>query len=299
MRKFFCFLFVFLFLFSSIPVLAATSDAVTGSLSNGYSAYIPIDFFDNTDSLTISASVSYSFTLLKESANYNVYVNVGVEFFDSNYESLFSDRLIHGLGYLNKSSSPLTKASSNTKEYTSSDFDTISDVAYVRFHAYPSSGVTGTYSSLFNSGSYSLYGEGTVRTVIDAVDEQTQVIKDQHQEEIDKADEASSSATEGLGQVTDVLSTWEIITLPVTVTKDLITAISSEGDSSLTFPSFTLEGEELWPSYTFDLQVIADNFPLLYNSLHIFSSIVLVSFFIRYLWTKWHVLTGDDVPNGG
>lgn len=126
----------------------------------------------------------------------------------------------------------------------------------------------------------------------------TDTIKQQHQEEVDTANKASNDVTSGVGQVTGLLSSWEIFTMPVKVTNDLVTAISSEGSTGLTFPSVTIMGHQLWPSYTFDLQTIADQFPLLYNSLHVISGIILVSWFIHYLWRKWHIITGDDTPEG-
>lgn len=119
-----------------------------------------------------------------------------------------------------------------------------------------------------------------------------------HDDEMAKADQAIDEMTSGVDQLTGVLSKWEIITMPVQITSDLVDAISSEGSTGLTFPSVTIMGQQLWPSYTFDLNVIAEKLPLLHKSLHVISSILLVSWFIHYLWRKWHILTGDDTPEG-
>lgn len=110
--------------------------------------------------------------------------------------------------------------------------------------------------------------------------------------------QATGSVTDGLSSVTDTLSSWEIFTMPVTVTKDFVTAITSSSGARLTFPTFSLMGQTLWPSYSFDLYTIADMFPLLYNSLHLISGILVVIWFLRYLWRKWALITGDDLPDG-
>lgn len=123
-------------------------------------------------------------------------------------------------------------------------------------------------------------------------------IKEEHQEEIDKADEAVGEVISGVDEITGVLSSWEILTMPVKLVGDFVGAISSDGSTGITFPSFTLMGQQLWPSYTFDLAVIAEKFPALYNALHVISGILVVIAFLRYCWRKWSVLTGDDLPEG-
>ena len=84
--------------------------------------------------------------------------------------------------------------------------------------------------------------------------------------------------------------------MPFQIVQDFAGAIASDGSTGLTFPSFTLMGQQLWPSYTFDLQVIAEKFPALYNALHLITGIMVVSWFIHYCWRKWHILMGDDMP---
>lgn len=117
-----------------------------------------------------------------------------------------------------------------------------------------------------------------------------------HDEEMEEAQKAVDQLNSGLDQVTGVMSSWEIVTMPVTVVSDLVGALQSDGSTGLTFPSFSLMGYQLWPSYTFDLQVINDKFPALMNALHIITGIMVVGWFLHYLWRKWHILTGDDMP---
>lgn len=123
-------------------------------------------------------------------------------------------------------------------------------------------------------------------------------IKDQHQEEVDKAEETGSSVTDSSGQLTGTLSAWEIFTMPFQLVKDFAQAISSDGNTGFTFPSFSMMGYEIWPSYTFDLNTIKSNFPVLYNGVHLVSGTIVVSGFIHYCWRKWSILMGDDLPEG-
>lgn len=123
-------------------------------------------------------------------------------------------------------------------------------------------------------------------------------LKQEHQEEIDTADKAVDGVNQGVSEITDVMNSWEIVTMPVKLVGDFVTAITSDGSTGLTFPSFELMGYKLWDSYTFDLSTISEKFPVLYNSLHIVSGILVVLGFVKYCWNKWHVLTGDDKPEG-
>lgn len=123
--------------------------------------------------------------------------------------------------------------------------------------------------------------------------EQDKAFHDQEQQEAEKAVEQLNS---GLDQLTGTLTSWEIVSMPVTVVGDLVGALRSDGSTGLTFPSFSLMGYTLWPSYTFDLNVIKEKFPVLYNALHLITGIMVVGWFIRYLWRKWHLLVGDDMP---
>lgn len=114
-----------------------------------------------------------------------------------------------------------------------------------------------------------------------------------HQEEMDKTDEAVDGVNGGLDDVTSSLTAWEIFTMPFTLLKDFVKAITSDGETTLTFPSVQIMGYTIWPSYSFNLNVIAERFPLLVNSMHIIFGIMVCLAFIKYLWLKWNIITGD------
>lgn len=138
--------------------------------------------------------------------------------------------------------------------------------------------------------------EEILEQIRDEQKKQDDLENERYEEEQDKISEAEDSITDGAGKLTETLSAWEIFTMPFKLLQDFVGAIASEGDTGLTFPSFTLMGHELWPSYTFDLKVIAEKFPALYNALHLITGIMVVSWFIHYCWRKWHILVGDDMP---
>lgn len=125
---------------------------------------------------------------------------------------------------------------------------------------------------------------------------QNELENERYEEEQKKTEEAIDSVTSGVTEITGVLSSWEIFILPVTVMKDFIQAVTSSSDARLTFPSFSLMGQTLWPSYTFDLDTVSQKFPLLCTSLHLIGGILVVIWFLRYLWRKWALITGDDLP---
>lgn len=141
---------------------------------------------------------------------------------------------------------------------------------------------------------------GQIKDNTDAIKDeqknQNEIDNQHYQDEQDKIAEAEGNITDGADQLTGTLSSWEIFTMPFKIVQDFAGAIASDGNTGLTFPSFTLMGYQLWPSYTFDLQVIADKFPALYNALHLITGIMVVSWFIHYCWRKWHILIGDDMP---
>lgn len=158
-----------------------------------------------------------------------------------------------------------------------------------------------TFKPSFSLGSdtrYFAYFYSSDVNDVNAINSLEDTIKQQHQEEIDKANDATSDVTGGVGQLTDTLSTWEIITMPFNLVKNFAQAIAGDGSSALTFPSFSMMGYQIWPSYTFDLQTVASSFPVLYNGLHLVSGTVVVTGFVRYLWRKWSLLVGDDMPEG-
>lgn len=153
-----------------------------------------------------------------------------------------------------------------------------------------------TYNNIQTTKVSDTQSEDILGQIRDEQAKQDQIENEHYQEEQDKIAEAESSITEGASQLTETLSSWEIFTMPFQIVQDLVGAISSDGSTGLTFPSFTLMGHQLWPSYTFDLQVIAEKFPVLYNGLHLITGIMVVSWFIHYCWRKWHILMGDDMP---
>lgn len=289
-----------IFLFFAFPIFVYASDVTNvhdGSFSFGWSPYIPVSDYDKLDFLHVSSTASVTHTKIKDpSGSYQVYSYLHYYFYDSNYSEIFHEQVYRTYtNHYKGNGLPVTHSLSASLDYDLSSFDGFSNVAYVRILI---SGTNGAFSTSSGSGSYSISVGGSMRTVIDAVDEQTEVIKQQHQEEKDAADKVSTDASEGVGQLTDVLSSWEIIKMPFTFVTDFAGAITSEGSTGLTFPSFTLMGYTLWPSYTFDLEVIKEQFPLLYNSLHTITGIMVVGWFIHYLWRKWSLLTGDDTPEG-
>lgn len=160
-------------------------------------------------------------------------------------------------------------------------------------------GMNGGYSRVpFTFVSPNASTDSILGSVNDSINDVNDTIKQEHQEEIDKADQATSDVTGGVGQLTGTLSSWEIITMPFNLVKNFAQAIAGDGSSAFTFPSFSMMGYQIWPSYTFDLQTVASNFPVLYNGLHLVSGTVVVTGFVRYLWRKWALLVGDDMPEG-
>lgn len=126
-----------------------------------------------------------------------------------------------------------------------------------------------------------------------------QTIKDQHQQDIDEANKAGDTASSSSDELVNTLSAWEIFIMPFQLLKDFASAIAGDGSTTFTFPSFTLMGYQIWPSYSFDLSTIQTNFPLLYNGVHAISGIFVVNGFIHYCWRKWAILMGDDMPESG
>lgn len=170
---------------------------------------------------------------------------------------------------------------------------------YTNWHILPSVSIAEVYADIpVTRVSSSSTTDSILGSVNDSINDVNDTIKQEHQEEIDKADQATSDVTGGVGQLTNTLSTWEIITMPFNLVKNFAQAIAGDGSSALTFPSFSLMGYQIWPSYTFDLQTVASNFPVLYNGLHLVSGTVVVTGFVRYLWRKWSLLVGDDMPEG-
>lgn len=158
-------------------------------------------------------------------------------------------------------------------------------------------GVTMSYKTTVTSYSGSISYVSSDNSTSGILGDIDNTIKDQHKEEIDKAEETGSSVTGSSNELTGTLSAWEIFTMPFQLVKDFAQAISSDGNTGFTFPSFSMMGYEIWPSYTFDLNTVKSNFPVLYNGLHLVSGTIVVSGFIHYCWRKWSILMGDDMPD--
>lgn len=114
--------------------------------------------------------------------------------------------------------------------------------------------------------------------------------KQYHEEEIVETERAIDNMNESVYQLNETLSSWEIVTLPIKVTGDLIDALTADGSTEFTFPSFELMDQQLWPSYTFDLNTIKEKFPILITALHTMSSILLVRWFIKFLRLKLTII---------
>lgn len=125
----------------------------------------------------------------------------------------------------------------------------------------------------------------------EAVDKVGDLIQQEHQEQIDKGNEALGDAQSGIDNITNVFSTWEILMLPYKFIQDFYNALHGDGTTTITFPSFTLMGHELWPSYTFDLSFIKTSFPLIFDSLYIIVGILETLAFISYCRSKFNQLT--------
>lgn len=156
------------------------------------------------------------------------------------------------------------------------------------------------YSITFtDSGFQNVRTNGTILEEIAAEQkQQNEIENERYEQEQQTINQATGTASDGLAAATETLSSWEIFTMPVKVTGDFVTAITSSSSAHLTFPSFSLMGQPLWPSYTFNLDTVAEKFPLLCDSLHLISGILVVLWFLRYLWRKWSLITGDDLPEG-
>lgn len=69
----------------------------------------------------------------------------------------------------------------------------------------------------------------------------------------------------------------------------LAAAEAEGGGATITFPAYTLPvlDVQLWDSYTFDLTVIKDSFPLLFDSLYVVVSVLEVFWFVSFLKNKF------------
>lgn len=135
--------------------------------------------------------------------------------------------------------------------------------------------------------------EEVIQGIAEEQETQNAIENERYNEEQNAIDAAVDSVDSGLAEITDVLSTWEILTMPIKLMSDFLSSITETNSATITFPSFSLMGHTLWNSYTFDLNAIATQFPVLYNSLHIITGILVCIAFVRYLWSRWKLTMGE------
>lgn len=150
---------------------------------------------------------------------------------------------------------------------------------------------TGKTISIESSGKYSKGSHPMVVTVTNYTtltdNEALNEIVDQndryHEEEKNEATSAGDNLGSTLQNATNTLSSIEILKLPWTMLTDLFNALKSDGETSLTFPSFSLMGQTLWPSYTFSLSTLDTQFSVLFESVRLVSGVMLCVAFGKYL----------------
>lgn len=149
-----------------------------------------------------------------------------------------------------------------------------------------------TISSRYSAGNYTLVVNATDFVSLsdnEALNEIVDQNEKFHEEEKTEATNAGNDLGSTLDDVTGTLTKVEILKLPWTMLSDLLTAISSDGEKTLTFPSFQLMGQTLWPSYTFSLADLDSQFSVLFESVRLVSGVMLcVAFgnYIRSFFTK-------------
>lgn len=74
----------------------------------------------------------------------------------------------------------------------------------------------------------------------------------------------------------------------------IASASSETGGASITFPAFTLPvlNVQIWDSYTFDLTIIKDSFPVLFDALYVIISCLEVYWFVSFLKSKFDEVFG-------
>lgn len=135
----------------------------------------------------------------------------------------------------------------------------------------------------------------------DKMQEQIDQDKQFHDEENQKGEESGSDASQMVQNLTDqVKSKWEILFYPIEFTKKFLALFtsSSAGSTSLTFPAFSLEVQgttyQVWDAYTYDLSSLKSQFSILFTGLHMIVGVLEVTWFIKYLYSKY-----DSIFGGG
>lgn len=154
-----------------------------------------------------------------------------------------------------------------------------------------------TFTSSLSSSSKSGYivrSSPSSISEIEGLDKIDNTLKDQHDEEVSAADSAGNDLGTTLDSVTGTLSSVEILKLPWTMLSDLLGAVSSDGEKELTFPSFSLMGQTLWPSYTFSLTDLDSNFSVLFESVRLVSGVMLCVAFGSYVRSFFVKIFGKE-----
>lgn len=231
---------IVVFIYFFIPCFASE---YTGNFVTGWGPYVSIsEDYDIYNSLHVSASAYFTFTCSGPTSYNapNAQCGIEVHFYDENYNQIYWETLSSYSFSLFTTIANYSRTCTASRDYTNDDFD-LKSCAYVRFYAYRSpqnynSGNGVLANSALGSSSWNIATDGRARTVIDAVDEQTDVIKEQRQEEIDKGNEASSDASSAVDTLSsDIMSKWEILWYPITFTGNLLDVFVNGTSGSATY----------------------------------------------------------------
>lgn len=136
------------------------------------------------------------------------------------------------------------------------------------------------------------------RQTNDKLDNLDKTLKDEYEEEKNYGEESGQKGSESLDQITNTLSTWEILTLPFKMTQDLFDAIyNGSGEASITFPGFQIMGYMVWEDYTFSFESISGEFSVLFDALHIVTGILEIIGVIYFCYHTYQEIvfgTGDQ-----
>lgn len=156
---------------------------------------------------------------------------------------------------------------------------------------------TTPFKAVSGSGTFYRSTSGSVSEA-EALEKIDQTLKTQHDEEVSESQAAGSELGSTMSDVTGTLSTIEILKLPWTMLTDLFNALSSDGETTLTFPSFSLMGHTLWPEYSFSLTDLDSNFDILFRSVRLVSGVMLCLAFAGYIRGFFTKVFGNSEEEG-
>lgn len=139
---------------------------------------------------------------------------------------------------------------------------------------------------------------GEIQDVEGAVKGVDDTLKKEHQEEVDKADQAGGTMASSLTNVTNTLSSIEILKLPWTMLTDLYNALNGFGYGGFVFPSFSLMGYQIWPAYEVDFAELDSRFSTLFESVRLASGFILCFSFANYLRSFFVKVFGSGESDG-